>query len=114
MKKTAVTLSLAAVMALSLVGCGSKAPALKDGEYAGVGSGLNGEIEVTVTVTEGKIANVSVDKHEESEGISDPAIEGIPTAIVEKNSTEVETVSGATLTSNGIIEAVNNALESAK
>lgn len=114
MKKKIATLSLAAAMSLSLVGCGSKAPAYQDGEYTGVGSGLNGDIEVTVTVADGKISNVAIDNHEESETISDPAIEGIPAAIVEKNSTDVEAVAGATMTSDGIIEAVNNALESAK
>ena len=87
---------------------------LKDGEYAGVGQGLNGEIKVNVTVKDGKISDVAVVEHKESEGISDPAIEQIPTAIVEKQATRVDVVSNATYTSNGIMEAVENALEAAK
>ena len=48
--------------------------------------------------------------HTETAGISDGAIEKIPAAIVEKQSTDVDTVSGATVTSKAIIEAVNAAL----
>ena len=114
MKKFGLVLALGAMMSLTLVGCGEKAPALNDGTYDGTGKGLNGDIVVSVDVKDGKIASVEVVSHEESEGISDPAIDQVPASIVEKNSTEVDTVAGATLTSDGIIEAVNQALEAAK
>ena len=83
---------------------------LEDGVYTGSGTGFNGPIEVEVTVEGGEITNVAVLSHSESEGISDPAIEGIPADIVANNSTEVEVVSGATFTSDGIKAAVNDAL----
>ncbi len=71
-------------------------------------------LKVSVEIKDGKIASVTVTEHQETDGVADPALEQIPAAIVEKNSTDVDVVSGATLTSNGIIEAVNNALEQAK
>lgn len=98
------------LIAAALVGCGGET--YEDGTYTGTGKGHNGNIEVEVEVKDGKISSVDVVEHEESDGISDPAIENIPAAIVEKNSTKVDAESGATVTSEGIIEAVNNALES--
>ncbi|KPU45324.1 urocanate reductase precursor [Oxobacter pfennigii] len=114
MKRTfSLTMAMLLVTAL-LAGCGgSKSPAYKDGTYEGEGDGKE-TIKVSVEVSGGKIAKIDVTEHEETEGIADAALEQIPAAIVEKNSTEVETVSGATMTSNGIIEAVNKALENAK
>lgn len=114
MKKSLLAIVLVLAMTITLVGCGEKAPAYKDGTYEGTGKGMNGDIAVSVEVKDGKISAVNVLSHNESEGISDPAIEEVPASIVEKNSTEVESVSGATNTSNGIKEAVNNALEGAK
>ena len=87
---------------------------LKDGTYTGVGKGMNGDVTVEVTVKDSKIAEVVVTDHKESEGISDPAIEQIPTRIVEEQSTSVDAVSNATVTSNAIMAAVQNALEQAK
>lgn len=78
--------------------------------FEGTGEGYGGTIEVEVRKKEDEIVGVYVLEHSESDGISDPAIDGMPEAIVEANSTDVDTVSGATFTSNGIIEAVNNAL----
>lgn len=86
----------------------------KDGSYTGIGKGKNGDINVTVTVKGGKISEVKLNSQQETKGISDPAIEKLPKAIVGANGTAVEVISGATLTSQGIIDAVNKALESAK
>lgn len=81
-----------------------------DNQYVGEASGMGGTLVVRVTMDGDTITDVEIVSHSETEGISDPAIEQIPQAIVDANSTEVETVSGATVTSNAIIEAVNNAL----
>lgn len=85
----------------------------KDGTYEGVGEGMH-TIKVAVEVAGGKIAKVEIKEHEESKGVAEPALEKIPAAIVEKNSTDVEVVAGATMASEGIINAVKNALEKAK
>ncbi|WP_422487157.1 FMN-binding protein [Gudongella sp. DL1XJH-153] len=84
---------------------------IPDGVYEGSSdAGMYPGLKVAVTFEGGNITNVEVVEHSETEGISDPAIEGVPAAIVASNSTEVDVVSGATLTSNAIIEAVNNAI----
>lgn len=83
-----------------------------DGVYEGEPEGFHATtpVKVSVTVEGGTITAVEIIEHEESEGISDPAIEGVPAAIVENNSPNVDVVSGATYTSNGIMDAVRNAL----
>ena len=89
--------------------------ALAENEYIGTAeSAIGGEVKVKVTMDGDKIANVEIVEHSESENISDPAIEQLPKAIVEANGTEVDTISGATVTSKAIIEAVNNALAQVK
>ncbi|MDD2446141.1 MAG: FMN-binding protein [Tissierellia bacterium] len=111
MKKT-ISLALVLILiAVTLVGCGGSS--LTDGTYTGEGEGM-APLTVEVTVTDGKIANVEVTEHDETPDISDPAIEQIPALIVEKNSTDVDAISGATVTSDAIKEAVNNALEGAQ
>jgi uncharacterized protein with FMN-binding domain len=87
----------------------------KDGVYEGSSdAGMHAGLKVSVQVVDGKIASVEVIAHEETDGISDPAISGVPQAIVDANSTEVDAVSGATYTSTAIIEATALALENAK
>lgn len=111
MRTSRVLLSLLLVLAL-MVGMvlAVAETALTDGTYTGTGKGMHSNIAVTVTVEGGAITSVTVDSHDETPGVSDPAIEQIPAAIVAAGSTDVDAVAGATLTSNGIIEAVNNAL----
>lgn len=109
--KKLITMSLVLIMvAATLVGCGGSAT-YEDGTHTGEADGYAGPISVEVTVTDGEISNVEVLDHSDTEGISDPAIEQIPASIVENNSTDVDAVSGATGTSEGIKAAVDNALE---
>lgn len=109
----------ASVIALSalLVGCSSSSEAATSSSsntYTGSAEGKNGTVTVEVVYEDDTIKSVTVTEQEETEGIADPALEQIPEAIVEANSTDVEAVSGATVTSEAIKEAVNAALESAK
>lgn len=85
-----------------------------DGTYEGTADGHNDSLSVEVTVENGEIANIVITDHAETEGIADPAFEEVPAAIMESNSTDVDTVSGATVTSNAIMSAVENALEDAQ
>lgn len=111
--KKLISLSLILVLvATTLVGCGGAK--FTDGTYDGEAQGMGGLVKVQVEVAEGKIANVEVVEQTETEGISDPALEQIPALIVEKNSTDIDAVAGATITSDAIKEAVNLALETAK
>ena len=108
--KKFISLSLVLIMvAATLVGCGGGAT-YEDGTHEGTAEGFGGPITVEVEVTDGAIADVKVLEHTETEGISDPAIDQTPADIVDKNSTDVDAVSGATYTSDAIKEAVDNAL----
>lgn len=78
----------------------------------GTAPGRNGDVTVEVVYSDNKIQSVKVTDHQETEGIADGALEQIPSAIVEANTPNVDTVSGATITSEAIINAVTAALES--
>ncbi|TWH60153.1 hypothetical protein DesLBE_4572 [Desulfitobacterium sp. LBE] len=86
----------------------------KDGTYEGVGQGIHGEVKVSVSVAGGKISEVKVTEHHETDGVGTVAAEILPGKILEAQGTEVETVSGATVTSTAIIDGVKKALEQAK
>lgn len=100
--KTFLTLALSAVL---LLGATASAETL-----TGHATGFGGELTVEVTMEEGTITGVEVTSHSETAGISDPALDQVPQAIVETNNEGVDTVSGATVTSTAIIAAVNNAV----
>ena len=87
--------------------------ALTDGEYTATVDGQNGPMTVKVTVASGKIAGVEIVSHQETEGIAKAAFETVPAAIVANNDATVDTVAGATLTSNRIMNAVAACLEAA-
>lgn len=76
----------------------------------GTAEGHNGPLTVAVTMDGDTITDVVVTDHTETEGLADPAISDVPAAIVETNSADVDTVSGATITSNAIMDAVKDAL----
>lgn len=101
-----------------LVGGGSSAQApgangYNAGEYTGTGNGNNGEIKVKVVFSDTEIESVEILEHGESEGICEPAMEQVPEQIVSAQSSKVDGVSGATMTSNGIMQAVKDAMEQA-
>ncbi len=85
-----------------------------DGSYTAEGKGIGGKVPVTVTIKDGKIAEVTVGDNSETQGIGSNAIEQLPSAIVAANGTEgVDAVSGATVTSKAIFTAVDDCLEQA-
>lgn len=84
---------------------------LKDGTYQASAEGKNGPVTVSVRVDKNKIDKVTVVKHNESRGISDPALNTIPKRVVETQSLNLDVVTGATLTSKAILEASAKALQ---
>ena len=127
MKRT-LSLLLAFVMVLGLAACGGntaqettaaataaseEAGIYTPGTYTGTAAGKNGDVKVEVTFSANAIDSVKVVEHSETAGISDGAIENIPTAIVENQSLAVDTVSGATITSDAILQAVADAVAQA-
>ena len=79
----------------------------------GTAKGNNGDVTVEVTMTKDKLYKIEVTEQQETEGIGDKAIAEIPGKMIENNSVKVDAVSGATNTSNAIIEAVKTAIKSA-
>ena len=79
----------------------------------GTAKGNNGDVTVEVTMTKDKLYKIEVTEQQETEGIGDKAIAEIPGKMIENNSVKVDAVSGATNTSNAIIEAVKAAIKSA-
>lgn len=90
---------------------GMTADKVKDGTYTAAGKGINGDIPVEVTVKDGKITAVTADISKETPAIAGPATPKLIDAIIGANGTAgVDAVSGATITGDGIIDAVNKAL----
>ncbi|BCJ94011.1 urocanate reductase [Anaerocolumna cellulosilytica] len=81
------------------------------GTYTATVTGMH-EMTVTVTVSETEILDIKVD-HQETPGVGEPAVESIPAEILDIQGLGVDTVSGATLTSNGILEGVKECLKQA-
>lgn len=88
------------------------ASAYKDGTYYGTGKGFAGTIKVKVDISGGKIASISIVSTKDGDSYVKSASSLLDT-IVEKQSTNVDTVSGATFSSRGIIAAVRSALSQA-
>jgi len=80
-------------------------------ELTGRGKGFMGDIVVTVTTENGVIKDVVVTENIETPAVAADALVKIPAAMKTANSADVDIVSGATYTSNGIIAAVKNALD---
>ncbi len=103
-----------AAMASLVVSCaGPAASQWKDGVYPGKAEGVHGDIELSVTVEKGKISKVEVTKQNEAVGVSDVAFQRVPQEIIEKQSTKVDAVSGASLSSKAIMAAAEDALSKA-
>lgn len=88
--------------------------ALKDGVYEDTEFGMFGTITVTLTVQDGKIAEITQVNELETGYVGVPAMENmlIP-AVIEAQDVAVETVAGATMTSNGFRTAVQKCCEQA-
>ena len=86
----------------------------KDGVYEGVGTGIGGKIVVSVTIEDGKIANVDIVSQNETEGLGGIALPQYAAQTVEKqNLEEIDLISGVTVTLDAYKEAVNDALSKA-
>ncbi len=87
---------------------------LEDGEFTGTGEGYNDDIEVEVRIEGGEITAVEVLRHEETEDIAEPAFADLEEMVIEAQDTDVDTISGATGSSEGYLEAVDAALSGAE
>jgi Polyferredoxin len=83
---------------------------LKDGTYSGSGQGRNGSIEVSVKVKGGKVTSITIESSREDAQYMNKAKDTVVSEIIDAQSLNVKTVSGATMSSNGILSAVADAL----
>lgn len=107
---------------LSLTGCGGEskeAVTLKtsgeftDGTYTEKAKGKKGKFDVTVVIKDGRIAEVTIGDNSETPDKGGIAINQIPQDIVDEQTYDVDAVSGATITSDGIKSAVKKCLQGA-
>ena len=98
----------------SQAGANSASGAYQDGEYLGKASAYNGNVEVKVTISGGKITAIDIVKTKDDEEYFFDAQKKVIPEILEKQSTDVDAVAGATTSSEGIAHAVQKALEQAK
>ncbi len=92
---------------------GEKTGRYTPGTYEGTAVGMNGEVRVRVTFDEDAITEVEIVEHVETPLISDLALSRIPEEIVAFQSLAVDTVTGATLSSHAVLNAVAGAAEEA-
>lgn len=78
--------------------------------FVGSASGYGGSIRVTVEVVNGKIANITASGKGETEGIGSVAVEKLAVAMMEAKTWDVDTITGATITSNAMKEAAQKAM----
>ena len=120
MKKLFVSV-LTSVLALSLVACSNGSSnteqtetGVKDGEYTASAEGFgNGEVKVTITVKEGKIASAEVDGSTQSEGYGKTAADGLAQEIVDGQTYDIDVVSGATATRDAVSLAAKDCMTQA-
>lgn len=85
-----------------------------DGTYNGEAQGYGGTVSVAVTIQEGTITDVAIVSAKQEDAAYFDAAKGVIDEILEAQTTEVDTVSGATFSSNGILHAVADALGKAE
>lgn len=110
--------TLAMVIVLGLVFSGLtgglivSAQTFSAGTYEGAAEGFHGEVKVEVTVTEDRIVSIEVEE-DETDGVGDKAIEQLVGQVIDTQSLNLDVVSGASLSSNGLLAAIAIALEAA-
>ncbi|MBE6107540.1 MAG: FAD-dependent oxidoreductase [Erysipelotrichaceae bacterium] len=119
--KKILKLALALILSLSVCAC-STTPKVDEvltidpsisGTFTGTSAGMQGPVTVEMTLEEGVITSVVVTESKESAHVTDVALERIPAQMVEHQTTEVDVVTGATLTSNALMRAAAAAAEEA-
>lgn len=103
--RKALSLMMTALLLPMLTGCTARAE-----QHTGEAEGYGGLLKVRVTMNGEDITKVEVIEHSETPGVGTRAIEALPSAIEEADSIDVDSVSGATITSNAIKQAVSQAV----
>lgn len=88
-------------------------PYVQDGSYRGTGDGFRGPVTVRVTVADHRITAITVLENNDSPTQFNAAENKVISGILENNSTDVDSASGATRSSSGIKQAVTDAIRNA-
>ncbi|MDO5293532.1 MAG: FAD-dependent oxidoreductase [bacterium] len=123
MKKRLAYAFVATMLMTSMMACGKKSDeatnsgsatvSYKAGTYTGEGTGNNGVVKVEVTFSENKIEKVEVKDNSETPTICAAPFERIPATVVEDQTLAVDTVTGATNSSNAVLTAIEDCVKQA-
>jgi uncharacterized protein with FMN-binding domain len=93
---------------------GESHPEWKDGVYTGQSVNQRGDTTVLeVTIAEGRLQQLRNVNNQDTSIVSDKVLRELMPVLLKKNATDIDALSGATVSSKGIIAAVNNAVEQA-
>ena len=113
-RKFAAGLSGLICAAMLLAGCTSEDGIYQPGNYTATAAGYAGDVTVEVEFDSEKILSVTILEHNETPTVADKALEEIPGQIVEQQTSEVDAVTSATLTSEAIKTAVADCIRQGK
>ena len=105
MRKPISIMLLCLLLTLTMTGCTARAD-----QRTGEAEGYGGKLTVAVTMNGTDITDVRITQHNETQGVGTRAIDALPALIEEADSIDVDGVSGATVTSNAIKQAVSQAI----
>ncbi|HLQ75195.1 MAG TPA: FMN-binding protein, partial [Alloiococcus sp.] len=119
-KSSKISMLLSSVMLLGLYGCNNSGEETSSNDSAessegvqGTGAGYHGDIVAEVTFSGDQIEAIEIIEENENESLAEPVFTEMRDAMVEQNSTDVDSISGATGSSEGFKEAVEDAIEQA-
>ena len=113
-RKFAAGLSGLICASLLLAGCAGEDGTYQPGSYTASAAGYAGDVTVEVEFDSEKILSVDILDHNETPSVADKALEEVPDQIVEQQTSEVDAVTSATLTSEAIKDAVADCIRQAK
>lgn len=102
------------VIMIVVTSCTSNDNKYENGVYTGQAEGHHGTIQVQVNIDNNVISEINIIKEQEIPGLKEIVYDKVPKEIIKKNTWDIDGVSGATLTSNGLINAVKDAIEDSK
>ena len=108
--KKILSLLLSVLMVLTLTACSS---GFKGGTFEGSAKGFSSDIKLKVTISDEKVITGITRESADTSNIGEAAMDNLTEKVLASNSVDVDAVAGATLSSNGFIEALNAALKAA-
>lgn len=114
MKKKVILFLILLLTVLAVSLSEQKKVLYEEGKYIGLAQGNHGQIKVEVITNKYKIMGIKILEQEETPGLCDIVYDEIPKSVLKANSPDVKVVSGASYTSQGLIDAIKDAVNKAK